>query len=424
MRLPLIPQLSTKDGVQNKNARMTNVLVDKDEQGDFAAIRPGLRQISDTTGEGRGLVNYNDQLISVYGSTLGFLTQPEYSRTIFNVNLPVGSTSQYIFGVTDSPTGYVGVGQINQSGTKRVFVSSSDGLTWDMTVMYDPYGAPLSISGFKYFLGEYRSFAYLETSLGSGIYQPSSIKSTDGVNWTIQSEIPDHDAYDTGLFRSYMVVHDTFYMYSYNTALSQYGLVSTTDCDTWVWATDLLGYQQVVGNKDIRCALKRLTNDLVCKVTRDGGTSWQEITIPNVSGALNSISYADGVFYLMTNYWGEYPANTATLVTTEDFLSWKHIHIPYTMQDDISAMVASDRSVVFLDFYEAYYAYDTVAQQFSRTAVVRSLGNTELSQTSSGAFCDQSVSDGFFEAILFPTDRIRSIAPLEDTFFDFAQSPL
>lgn len=72
MRLPLVPPIETRDGTSEKDGLCKNILMDQDEQGDFATLRPGLVGVSAITGAGKGLVTYNDQLLSVYGSTLTF----------------------------------------------------------------------------------------------------------------------------------------------------------------------------------------------------------------------------------------------------------------------------------------------------------------------------------------------------------------
>jgi len=71
MRLPVVPQLSTKDGVSNKNARMTNMLKETRATGELAVVRPGLVTQAVSTGNGNGLVNFNGDLVSIFGATLG-----------------------------------------------------------------------------------------------------------------------------------------------------------------------------------------------------------------------------------------------------------------------------------------------------------------------------------------------------------------
>lgn len=75
MRLPIVPQISTKDGVSNKNARLTNCLKESKKSGDKAVVRPGLVLDAQASGVGHGLVVFNNELVSVYGATLGLNTE-------------------------------------------------------------------------------------------------------------------------------------------------------------------------------------------------------------------------------------------------------------------------------------------------------------------------------------------------------------
>lgn len=72
MRLPVIGNISTKDGATNKNARLTNMLAEQKKNGTtLATVRPGLNQFGTTTGNGNGLVCFNGSLISVFGANIG-----------------------------------------------------------------------------------------------------------------------------------------------------------------------------------------------------------------------------------------------------------------------------------------------------------------------------------------------------------------
>jgi len=70
-RLPVVANLNTKDGVQNRNARLTNALKETSKAGDKAVVRPGLVLDAQSSGVGNGLVVYNNELVSVYGATVG-----------------------------------------------------------------------------------------------------------------------------------------------------------------------------------------------------------------------------------------------------------------------------------------------------------------------------------------------------------------
>ena len=70
MRLPLISELDSRDGESNKDSRLTNTLVESEEGGPIAQVRPGLETLATGTGNGNGLVCLDKSLVSVFGTTL------------------------------------------------------------------------------------------------------------------------------------------------------------------------------------------------------------------------------------------------------------------------------------------------------------------------------------------------------------------
>jgi len=70
MRLPVVGNISTKDGASNKNARMTNVLAEEKQGKTFAAVRPGLNQLATGSGNGNNLVCFGGELVNIYGNTV------------------------------------------------------------------------------------------------------------------------------------------------------------------------------------------------------------------------------------------------------------------------------------------------------------------------------------------------------------------
>lgn len=71
MRLPVVTNISTKDGASNKNARLTNMLRETTKTASKAVVRPGLVLDAIASGVGNGLVVFNNALVSVFGATLG-----------------------------------------------------------------------------------------------------------------------------------------------------------------------------------------------------------------------------------------------------------------------------------------------------------------------------------------------------------------
>lgn len=70
MRLNLTPSVETKDGISNKNARLTNCLKEVKKSGEKAVVRPGL-VLSDTySGIGNGLIPFDGRLLLIYDDTV------------------------------------------------------------------------------------------------------------------------------------------------------------------------------------------------------------------------------------------------------------------------------------------------------------------------------------------------------------------
>jgi hypothetical protein len=82
MRLPIALDIDSRDGSSNKDERLTNVLGEDNEGQQMATLRPGLSTIATASGAGGGAVNFNDVLITVYGTTLGFGTTPSSIGTV------------------------------------------------------------------------------------------------------------------------------------------------------------------------------------------------------------------------------------------------------------------------------------------------------------------------------------------------------
>lgn len=71
MRLPLIPNVESRDGTSNQDERLTNALIEVDDQGAYGCIRPGLVTAATSSGNGNGLSIIDGVLISVFGTTVG-----------------------------------------------------------------------------------------------------------------------------------------------------------------------------------------------------------------------------------------------------------------------------------------------------------------------------------------------------------------
>lgn len=167
MRLPVTPQLSTKDGTSNKNARLTNVLKEVSSSREFGVIRPGLSAVNSSTGNGNGLVCYNNELISVYGATLGAGTSG-------------GVAFQKINSITPSSNG-----NMASNGTAAVEIGggyrTTDGINW---TLFNPTGVNGIPDGYQWwFVGQ--------TLYGVNTATNRFLKSVDyGSTWTHVSFAP------------------------------------------------------------------------------------------------------------------------------------------------------------------------------------------------------------------------------------------
>jgi len=71
MRVPVVPDADSRDGVSDKDARLTNALMEPDADAMMAVVRPGLTLEATASGAGNGVVVFNDAMVSVYGATIG-----------------------------------------------------------------------------------------------------------------------------------------------------------------------------------------------------------------------------------------------------------------------------------------------------------------------------------------------------------------
>lgn len=84
MKLPLISDIDSRNGVLDKDARLTNVLAEVDNDSGIATVRPALESVSSNTGSGNGLVEFEGVLISTFGTVLGFGATPSSIGTVAN----------------------------------------------------------------------------------------------------------------------------------------------------------------------------------------------------------------------------------------------------------------------------------------------------------------------------------------------------
>lgn len=153
MRLPVTPQVSTKDGTSNKNARLTNCLKEAKKSGDKAVIRPGL-VLSDTySGLGNGLIEFDGRLLVVYDDTVTDVVEDSFpwpldsdpwaSGTTYNFGDAVWYNGAMWFSTEGSNTG-------NTPGTGTEWARSYETPEWDEDATY-AIGDPVTYGGVTYY---------------------------------------------------------------------------------------------------------------------------------------------------------------------------------------------------------------------------------------------------------------------------------
>jgi hypothetical protein len=150
MRLPCVPQLSTKDGVSNKNARLTNTLKTTSATGEIAEVRPGLVTQDTYTGLGTGLIAFDGRLLAVYDDLIYSdeefswdLDAPEWDAgTTYDINDMVWYNGVMWFSASDGNVG-------NVPGTSG-WVRWKTLDTWKEDEEYD-IGDAVLVNGTKYF---------------------------------------------------------------------------------------------------------------------------------------------------------------------------------------------------------------------------------------------------------------------------------
>lgn len=153
MRLPVVPELSTKDGVSNKNARLTNCLKESKQGGNKAVVRPGL-ELSDTySGLGNGLIVFDGRLLVVYDDTVTDVVEDSFPWPLDSSDWSAGTT--YTFGDAvwyngemwfSAASGNVG----NTPGTGTSWRRSYEIPAWDSGTTYTT-GSPVSYGGVTYY---------------------------------------------------------------------------------------------------------------------------------------------------------------------------------------------------------------------------------------------------------------------------------
>ena len=392
MRLPLTPPLDTKDGVSAKNARLTNCLKESKKTGDKAVVRPGLVDAATSTGNGYGLVRFNDELVSVYGATLGVglvqSTTPSIAQDdVGNIPLPVG---QYWGSVAHNGSIFCAIGY--SQVTNKVAVSS-DGITWsNETISATSRSWSRIIWNGTQFLAIAENPTYVSIS-------------TDGVNWTEYSSGPYLGS------ASYAIVGIAWNGSIYCGVSGSIAKTATSsDWITWNIHTTSIPLHDVAWNGSVFCGVRFNSSQAA---TSSDGISWSTQSLP-ASKNWNSIAWNGSTFCATCN-------NNIDCATSSNGVSWSAGSMPFS---------ASWKSLVTdgSQFCVAAYGYPKIATSTDGLVwTEHTITTTALWRAGAwdgASFCFVGYGPET-EVITFEfAMTVQTISTVTGTHYDFAQSPI
>ena len=385
MRLPVVPSISTKDGVSNKNARLTNCLKEVKKSGDMAVIRPGLVTKVEGTGVGGGLVAFNNELVSVYGATLGIgITPSEFDPWTENA-MP---SSESWLSIAWNGTVFCALG----GGASA---TSPDGITWTPGVGLGPG------------VGSWCAPAWNGSVFCSVKDFSSSVAtSTDGLTWSVTAMPVSHNwvsiAWNGSLFCA--VAYD--------------GTAYATSPDGVAWTMRTLPASMtapfaIVWNGSVFCvtmvhkattSVDGITWTLVTAMV-GGGTSlaWNGVTFCSCRGATNAADFSS------------------------DGVTWTTGTLPGIVFGGTANITAVGRAfVVFGGAGDvAYISEDDGVSWTSTTAMPNTDGGTFYGISGSS---DRAVvvveSSGYSVTMINQNASIPALDSIPEGYYDFVQSPL
>lgn len=150
MRLPVTPTLDTKDGLSNKNARLTNCLKEVKKGGEKAVVRPGLSLNDTYTGLGNGLIPFDGRLLVIYDDTVTDVEEDSFPWPLDSPEWAAGTT----YDAGDS-VWYNGTMWFSQSGGNT---GNTPGTGTDWSTSYETPVEPPWDSGTTYAIGDAVSY--------------------------------------------------------------------------------------------------------------------------------------------------------------------------------------------------------------------------------------------------------------------------
>lgn len=416
MRLPVVPQISTKDGISNKNARLTNALKETNKQGDKAVIRPGLTLDAVASGVGNGLVVFNDALVSVYGATVGeklndavigsWLATPEIDTDI------VIPAIAYMNGV------YVAVGSDVNTGAGRIY-SSVDASSWTLRLTGADGESFTSVAA-----GNGRFVAFKAV----GQITSKFATSTDGATWSLS------DAPDIGGGLGNIVFDGTYFImvtgHSYNYR-SANGVTWTPISNCYIGGSGTIGTQVYADpvTRRVFAVVEDDPGDYWATVTNNHGTSWSVSNLTSPSTALR-VCAGNGIAIATT-----VPSATEIEIhLSNDGITYNSvavIDVGDSSQFDGSGRLAFANGVFCITYGGGIYGsplglYYTSVDGIEWTSYTPFIDTTEFSFVSINPTPAGFIATSYESKVATITamGAVTTIGTVSGDHFDFAQSPL
>ncbi len=418
MRLPITPQISTKDGVSAKNARLTNCLKESKKGGDKAVVRPGLVLNAEASGVGNGLVAFNGELVSVYGATLG-VSVVEGGGTP-TLDQYTSMTTMLPQGLIYANSVYVCTGTNSSTGETRVY-SSADGQTWSIGTITTVVG------GFSAECIDWNGTTFCAMAMDDDLAVVESYTSTDGATWTKHDQAGTWVELLSNIGAGLVWDGTNFIFMSDKYVATSTNGVTFSETNPVTNSLALVWDMESVGGITIAVGDEGSSNNSV-SVSSDGGATWA-YSVPSDSGTYNFYSGIchDGSNFVIISSLGDYAdpsvctsangTNFVEVATLPSFtntyvgdpvalnrIAWNGEHYCATCPNGFWA-ISSD-AVTWDEYEETGFAFAQI------------IGVT-------GGFL-ATATNGRTAVITVPsaTGTIPTITTLTGTAFDFAQSPI
>lgn len=406
MRIPVTPSLSTKDGVSAKNARLTNCLKETKKAGDKAVVRPGLVLDAQASGVGNGLVVFNGELVSVYGTTLGFGVEETVLAAVF-------ASYSAISGFTANTVAWNGVQYVVVGYNTATYVAeiytSVDGESWTSRTTPSP-SIDFQTANSVTWTGTY----WLVCSDNSDDGELYVFKSSDGIAWTASStagaalatnaEVHWDGTYayvcvDNGLYRSSDGV-SWGYLNGFNGTL---GLASGNGVLVGVGFDSGSPYSTISTSSDSGATANHYTPVSSQNITTVTGICFDGTRFIAISG--NSDGAGASILSSVTGADFTEIAVLTSFDTTETVNKIAYSDGVYVATSRNGAYAISNDAETWVEYLESGYAFQTVA-------------------VGDGRFVSFAVGTPSSITVSAAATTIPALATITGDFYDFAQSPL